>query len=151
MEDVIAETRKYGVSITLAHQYLRQFGMPKIDALSSVGTTVVFNVDAKDAAYLAKDFQELVKVKDIVDLDVGQAIVRCGMEIARIKTVEQAPIPQNNFGELIIAESRRKYCMPAPEVRQIIERRGEQANKSYEPLAPLIGSRMSGEFRRDEL
>jgi len=155
LEDVIAETRKYGVSMTLAHQYLRQFGVQKIDALSSVGTTVVFNVDAKDATYLAKDFQELVKVKDIVDLDVGQAIVRCGTDIARIKTLEQAPILHDNFGELIIAESRRKNCMPASEVHRIIERRNERAGKWYEPLTPVTDNRKTAftpeKFKRGEL
>jgi len=27
LEDIIAETRKYGVGMTLAHQYMRQFGL----------------------------------------------------------------------------------------------------------------------------
>jgi hypothetical protein len=144
LEDVIAETRKYGVSITLAHQYMRQFGMPKIDALSSVGTTVVFNVDSKDAAYLAKDFQELVKVKDIVELEVGQAIVRCGTIIARIRTPQPAPIPQENLRELIVAQSRKKYCLPAVQIHQMIERRGNRTNRPFESL-----SAMADEGKRD--
>lgn len=62
----------------------------KIDALSSVGTTVVFNVDSADAAFLAKGFKKKVKVEDFIDLEVGQAIVRCGTEIAKIQTLEEA-------------------------------------------------------------
>ena len=154
LEDVIAETRKYGVSISLAHQYMRQFGMAKIDALASVGTTIVFNVDARDAAFLTKDFQELVKVKDIINLEVGQAIVRCGTDIARIRTFEPVQIPENNFRELIIAQSRKNYCMPVPRVRQIIERRSERACKPFEPLFPGADagrkSNISGGFDYDE-
>lgn len=156
LEDVIAETRKYGVSLTLAHQYLRQFGMSKIDALASVGTTIVFNVDSKDAAYLAKDFQELVKVKDIVDLDIGQAIVRCGTDITRIRTLEPLKVPKDNCRELIIAGSRKNYCLPASQVRQIIEHRSDRANKPFEPLAPVAGNgkrnhiSASDEFDYDE-
>lgn len=134
LEDVIAETRKYGVSITLAHQYMRQFGIQKTDALGSVGTTIVFNVDAKDAAYLSKDFQDLVKPEDIFNLEIGQAIIRCGTDIARIKTLEPLQIPQKNFREQIIAQSRKNYCMPVPQVRKVIEQRGERNNKPFEPL-----------------
>jgi len=134
MEDIIAETRKYGVSMTLAHQYLRQFTKTKVDALSSVGTTIVFNVDTADAAHLSRNFRNMVTVDDIVNLEVGQAIVRCGTNIARIKTLPPLDIPQKNFRDQIIARSRRDYCMPAAQVRQIIARRRERANKPFEPL-----------------
>ena len=33
-EDLIAETRKYGVGLTLAHQYMSQFSERKAGALS---------------------------------------------------------------------------------------------------------------------
>ncbi|MEN6428741.1 MAG: hypothetical protein ABFE13_25615 [Phycisphaerales bacterium] len=136
LEDVIAETRKYGVSLTLAHQYLHQFGPQKIDALASVGTTVVFSVDSKDGAYLAKDFREVVKVKDIVDLKTGQAIVRCGTDVVRIRTSMPLEVPRVNCRDLIVAHSRKMYCLPVPQVRQIVERRSEKTNRPFEPLAP---------------
>lgn len=134
LEDIIAETRKYGVGMTLAHQYLRQFTKTKIDALSSVGTTIVFNVDTADAAQLSRHFQNMVTLDDIVTLEVGQAIIRSGTDIARITTLPPLDIPQNNFRDQIIARSRRDYCMPAPQVRQIIARRRERANRPFEPL-----------------
>ncbi len=64
LEDLIAETRKFGVSLTLAHQYLNQFDSKKVDALSSVGTTVIMNVDGKDARHLTKDLRESFKYED---------------------------------------------------------------------------------------
>jgi len=141
LEDIIAETRKYGVSMTLAHQYMRQFGMPKIDALASVGTTIVFNVDTKDAAYLSKDLQDLVKPDDIVNLEIGEAIIRCGTDIARIKTLAPLKMTENNFKSHIIAQSRRNYCMPAPQVRKIVEQRSERANRPLEPFVTMASIR----------
>lgn len=138
LEDIIAETRKYGVGMTLAHQYLRQFTTPKIDALSSVGTTIVFNVDTKDATQLSRNFQNMVKLEDIVNLEVGHAIIRCGTDIARIKTLPPLRIPERNFRNQIIAQSRKNYCMPAPLVHQIIGRRIERANKPFVPLDTAI-------------
>ncbi len=153
LEDTVAETRKYGVSITLAHQYMRQFIGPKIDAISSVGTTIVFNVDTKDASYLCRNFQDRVRLEDIVRLEVGQAIIRCGTDIARIQTLKPLSIPPKHFKEQIIAQSRKRYCMAAPQVRQIIERRGERANKPFARLSPLVGNDRAGiveEFSYDE-
>ncbi len=61
LEDLIAETRKYKVSLSLAHQYMSQFGKRKTDAFSSVGSTIIFNVYSRDANYLIKDLQNKVK------------------------------------------------------------------------------------------
>jgi hypothetical protein len=138
LEEIIAETRKYGVSLTMAHQYLRQFSSAKTDAVSSVGTAVVFNVDGKDAAYLTKDFQGLVEAKDILNLQQFQAIVRCGTEITRITTPKPLEVPQPNCREGIIRHSHQRYCMPAPQVRQMIARRLERANKPFEPLVTPV-------------
>jgi hypothetical protein len=151
LEDVVAETRKYGVSLTLAHQYLHQFGPQKIDALASVGTTVVFSVDSKDGAYLAKDFREVVKVKDIVDLKTGQAIVRCGTDVVRIRTPMPLEVPQVNCRDLIVAHSRQMYCLPVPQVRQIVERRSEKTNRPFEPLAPGSDDEAGSPFMPKEL
>ena len=60
LEDLIAETRKYKVSLSLAHQYMSQFGRRKTDAFSSVGFTIIFNVDSRNAGYLVKDLQKKV-------------------------------------------------------------------------------------------
>ena len=139
LEDTIAETRKYGVSLTLAHQYMRQFSATKMGALASIGTTVVFNVDTQDASLLSKGFRGLVKVEDIVNLEVGQAIIRCDTDIARIDTPKPLKVPASNFKDRIIAESRKKYCMPAPQVRQVIARRGQRANRPFAPLDPATG------------
>jgi len=54
VENLIAEARKYRVSLNLAHQYLSQFNKQIGDALSTVGTSIVYKVDKRDAGYLAK-------------------------------------------------------------------------------------------------
>lgn len=146
LEDIIAETRKYKVSLSLAHQYMSQFGKRKTDAFSSVGSTIIFNVDSRDAGYLVKDLQKKVKVEDLVSLGVGEAIARIGTEIVRFKTHPPLPIPKRHFKQRIVEESRRKYCRPANEVRGWIHRRGERWNKGFSPLSP----RISGESGRVE-
>jgi hypothetical protein len=139
-EEIIAETPKFCVGLTIAHQYLHQFDTKKVDALGTVGTTVAFNIDSKDAERLSKNFEDKAKVSDFIELKKREAIVRCDTEIVKIRTLDQLEIPKNNFKDRIIAESRKKYCMPASEVRRRIGRRGERTNKPYESLTPVIES-----------
>jgi hypothetical protein len=141
LENILEEARKFNVRLTLAHQHLHQFDTVKVGALGTVGTTIVFKVDSGDAAHLSKGFKKKVEVKDFVELEQGDAIVRCGTEIVKIKTFGPLEIPEKNFKNQIIAESRRKYCMPARQVSKIIEQRSKRANKSYEPLVSAIETR----------
>ena len=126
LEDLIAQTGKYGVSFTLAHQYMSQFPERKAGALSSVGTTIIFNVNTKDARRLTIDLRGLADVEDLITLEVGQAIVRARTEVVRIATPAPREIPKVNHRERIIAESRRRYCKPTREVSQAVRRRGER-------------------------
>lgn len=155
LEDIIAETRKYNVSLTLAHQYLRQFDSKKIDALSSVGTTVVFNVDSADASSLAKGFKKKVKVEDFIDLDVGQAIIRCGNEIVKIDTPKPKDAPDQNYRNEIIEYSRQHYCKSACEVHQLIAQRGQRVYQPFSSLKAVLDKfdkkQHTGKFTHDRV
>jgi len=130
----------YGVSLTLAHQNFKQFKLPKIDALLSTGSTIVFNVDARDAAILGKDFQEKAQVNDFLNLDVGDAMVRIGSNITRIKTLGPEDIPARHFRDQIISHSRETYCRPTQQVHAII---AERSSRPPHPFTPLT-SRCNG-------
>ena len=139
MEDLIAETRKYGVSLSIAHQYLSQFSKSKVDAFSNVGNTIIFNVDNRDASYLIKDLQKKVKVEDIVSQGVGEAIVRIGTEIVRVRTTKPREIPEKNFKNRILETSRRKYCRPAHEIMRGIRNKPNRWNAPVKPVQGPIG------------
>ena len=143
LEDLIAETRKYSVSLTLAHQYISQFGSRKTDALASVGSTIIFNIDKKDAQSLSKDLRNLVRLEDLISLEIGEAIARIGTEIVRIKTPKPLKIPLKNHRERIIDISRERYYKPAVEIRKIIRRKHDPWSC---PIAPLN----SGNVEKDK-
>jgi len=126
VEDMIAETRKFNVSLTLAHQYLSQFGTRQADALLSVGSTVIFNVDTKDARYLRKDLQDKVEIEDLITLEIGRAIARIDNQVVRVKTHYPLDIPENHCRERIIAQSHARYYRPVKEVQRAVRMRGEQ-------------------------
>lgn len=134
LEDLIAETRKFDVSLTLAHQYLAQFTTEKAEAMSAVGTTVIFNVGSGNAQRLKKDLRDLVGVDDIITLEVGQAIARIGTQVVRLRTKFPLEIPEHNSRDLIIERSHQLYCMPVEEVKRVIRSRNQ---RWAEPLSPL--------------
>ncbi len=126
IETIIAETRKYRVSLNLANQYLSQLQVTIRDALSTVGTAIIYRVDKRDADYLAKDLQGKIKPADLVSLGIGEAFARVGTEIVRIKTRLPLEAPSLSFRNRIIEESHRKYYKPAHEVREWIRHRGDR-------------------------
>ena len=136
LEDLIAETRKFGVSLTLAHHYLSQFGTKKADALSSVGSTIIMNVDTKDARYLTKDLQGLVQYKDLITLNRGEAIARIGTEVVRVTLGGPLVTPKRHFKDAIMERSHKLYYKPLHIVRKIL-RKGNQIDY---PIAPVINA-----------
>ena len=56
IEDILSESRKYGLSLILAHQFLDQISSRlRSTVLNTAGTMVCFRVGYQDAANLAKD------------------------------------------------------------------------------------------------
>ena len=122
---MIAENRKFAVSLTLAHQYLEQFNKATRDAILTAGSTVVFNVDLNDAHYLVKDLRELVEPNDIANFGIGEAVARIGTDIVKIKTKDKLPVPALNYRQQIIDHSHQHYYKPIQTVKEQIASRGQ--------------------------
>jgi energy-coupling factor transporter ATP-binding protein EcfA2 len=66
---ILAEARKYGLSLFMAHQYIDQMDGRIRDAIfGNVGTIISFRVGAKDAEYLAKEFYPQFNTEDFINL-----------------------------------------------------------------------------------
>ena len=138
LEQIVTETRKFRMSITLAHHYLSQFEVKQRDALSSAGSTIIRNVDSKDAAHLCKDLQGRVGVPDITKLDRTTAIARVGTEVVRFKTLPPRERTGPSQRAAIIAHSRKHYYRTAAEVKRAIRNRGNRWQEPFAPLTPAV-------------
>ncbi len=66
---ILAEARKYGLSLFLAHQYIEQLDERVRAAIfGNVGTMIAFRVGAPDAEALAKEFYPVITQDDFVHL-----------------------------------------------------------------------------------
>jgi hypothetical protein len=77
---LLAEGRKFGVGLVLAHQDLGQLkssGQVESSVLGSTHTRIVFRVSDSDARQLAEGFASF-EASDLQNLSLGDAIVRMG-------------------------------------------------------------------------
>lgn len=67
--NMTAELRKYGIGLTLAHQYLHQLEPDvRYAILGNAGTIISFRVGAEDATFLAKEFTPIFEMEDLLSL-----------------------------------------------------------------------------------
>jgi type IV secretory pathway TraG/TraD family ATPase VirD4 len=67
---ILSEARKYGLCLTLAHQYLGQLDKKLREAIfGNVGTIICFKVGIEDAELLEKEFYPEFKKEDLIKLD----------------------------------------------------------------------------------
>ncbi len=67
--DILAESRKYGLSLFLAHQYIEQLQAEIRTAIfGNVGTLICFRVGSNDAGYLHVEFEPVFDRNDLINL-----------------------------------------------------------------------------------
>jgi hypothetical protein len=110
---MIAETRKFRVGLTLAHQYLHQFSNDTVRALGTVGTSIVFNVDSGDAEVLSRTLRKRVDVEQITALNDFEAYARIGTNPSHIHTPHFRDLPEGDGClEAIKQRSYQDWCTP---------------------------------------
>ena len=121
IEQLITEARKFGINLTIAHQYLAQFATRRVDAISTTGSTIVGCVDKHDSQYFAKDMRDMVTPNELMALKPYEMIAKIGSEVVRLKTLP--PKPTNPaVGMAILENSRKRYCQPIQDIRQKLSR-----------------------------
>lgn len=119
--ELLAEARKFGLSLTLAHQFTEQLPKEVLHAvLGNVGTTVAFRVGSADAERLEPVFAPLFGRRDLVSLANFRAYVRSTGALGEIPFSLEAPPPPIDGEEANAEEvrrlSRERYGRPRSEV-----------------------------------
>ncbi len=74
---ILAEARKFRLSMTMAHQFIKQIDEKIKNAVfGNVGTMAVFRVGPDDAEYISKQFHPVFEQTDFLKLDNYNAYVR---------------------------------------------------------------------------
>lgn len=114
---ILSEARKYKLSLVMAHQYIEQLDeIVKPAVFGNVGTIIAFRVGAEDAEFLEKQFAPEFMANDLVRLANWQVYVKLMIDGVSSRpfsasTLEPYRFPENNFKDVIMENSRRKYAM----------------------------------------
>lgn len=124
--DVLSEARKYGLSLTLAHQYIEQLDREiRAAVFGNVGTIIAFRTGAKDAQYLAREFSPIFTENDILNLPNYRIYLKLMIDGMTSKAFSAdtlaAPASQDSFADIIVELSRTKYARPRKEVENEID------------------------------
>ena len=115
---ILSEARKYGLNLTISHQYFRQLDEQTADAVAgNVGTFVTFAVGSDDAEWLAGAMSKSprqLSPHDLTNLPKYTACVRLLMDGLPSSpfTIRTQPSPEVDATrrEVIRRQSRRQYA-----------------------------------------
>ena len=134
--DILSESRKYKLALTLANQYIEQMEEEVRDAVfGNVGTLIVFRVGPFDAEVLETVFDPTFTGEDLVSLGLGQIYLTLmidGVGSAPFSAETLPPIetPSISYRDDCIVRSRASYGR----IRADVEAAIGQKQADFSPL-----------------
>ncbi len=133
--DMLSESRKYGLNLILAHQYLDQMHEKvRLAVFGNVGTIISFRVGAEDAKCLAREFHPTFDETDFVNLPNYQIYLRLMVDGATSEPFSGTTMALGHSGgdqgSRCVEASRANYARLRSNVEiQVLERCATLANK----------------------
>lgn len=124
---ILAEARKYGLYLTLSHQYIGQMRDMNRDAVfGNVGSMVAFRVGEADAAVLAREYgddQAMPLFTELSNHGVYAKLLDRGEPHSPFRGRTLPPLPIGyGRGETVIERSRQRYTTDRKTVEDRIQR-----------------------------
>src|SRR3990167_7481511 len=123
-EQLFAESRKYGINIVVAHQYMAQLLPPVLaTVLGNIGSMVVFRVGGEDAKKLEPEMTPIFKASDMINLGVREFYIKMTIDGEAYdpfsaETLNVISPPHRSYREEIIEWSRQNYAKPLEEAKR---------------------------------
>ena len=124
--NLFAEARKYGLCITVVHQYVSQL-LPSVLAavLGNVGTIISFRIGGEDAQRLETELTPTFTAKDMINLGRREFYIKLIIDgesydpfSAETLIIKKPPHP--SYKDKIIEASRNKYAVPLDKVKEML-------------------------------
>ncbi len=137
--DILAEARKYKLSLFLTHQYIDQLHEKIRSAIfGNVGTIISFRIGATDAEHLAKEFYPVFDENDFINLPQYSMYLKLMIDGATSKPFSATSLPPHlhfkSFKDEIIAASRKKYARSKIQIDEEIAKEKRQSGLSEQNL-----------------
>lgn len=131
--DILAESRKYGLSLFLTHQYIDQVHEDIRKAIfGNVGTFISFRIGANDAEVLKPEFNSLFDIEDFIRLPQYGIYLKLLIDGTTSEPFSAYTLPitaERQFSkESVIEYSRKIYANKRAEAEQQIFNRYKSRN-----------------------
>jgi len=144
-ENILSEARKYGICLTVAHQYMGQL-LPKVQqaVLGNTGTTVVFRVGGEDAVKLEPEMAPIFGVKDMVNLGVQNFYIKETIDGEAYdpfsaETLKVLPPAHESFKKEIVKHSRDNYTISVEGAKKLMEEEESKIMRSSHEKSIIEG------------
>jgi len=130
--ELLAEARKFGLSLTIAHQYARQ--IPEkilMGILGNVGTVISFRVGPPDAQMLEPLFRPQLTARDLSSLPNFRAYIRSFGRLGQTPFSLEPPPPPGNGCDELAANLRQLSRYRHGRDRSLVEEEIAATYKAY--------------------
>lgn len=141
-ENILSEGRKYGLCLTITHQYLNQL-IPRVQAavLGNIGNIIIFRVGGEDAIKLKPEMAPIFDVKDMINLGTREFFIKMTIDGETYdpfsaETLKVLPITHPSYREEIIALSRAKYAVSVNTIRKPIAEKETTTSRDVQEKQP---------------
>lgn len=144
--EILSEARKYGLWITVAHQFIKQIPADISDALfGNVGTLVSFRISSEDALYMKQHFEPFLDAYDLANLNQREFYTKM---LVKWETKDPfsiralyTPDPKIDieYIKMLYETSRKTYSRSLEEAKKVVEETQKDVVEKIEEFAePLI-------------
>ncbi len=144
-ENLLSEARKYGLCLTVAHQYMQQL-IPQVQAavLGNTGSIIIFRVGGEDAARLESEMTPVFRSKDMINLGMQEFYIKMTIDGETYdpfsaETLKVLPLPHGSFKNRIIEASRKRYSIPADAAKKLLAEEEAGIFRSAQEKAAIVG------------
>lgn len=125
---ILSEARKYGLSLTVANQYIAQMSMSVRDAVfGNVGSIIGFRMSADDAGTMLKYFEPKFTDHDLVHMHNRHFVISMTIQGEKVQafsaTSLDLPAAPPDHSATIIENSRRQYASDLSQVEAFVRER----------------------------
>lgn len=121
--DILSESRKYGLDLVLAHQYIAQLDEKVRSAIfGNVGTIISFRAGVEDTRFLSREFRPVFDANDLIALPNHSIYLKLMIDGTTSKPFSAKTLPPprttGSIRREIIEFSKVKYGRPRFEVEE---------------------------------
>lgn len=155
-ENLLSEARKYGLCLTIAHQYIGQLLLGIKEAvIGNTGTIIIFRIGGEDAQKLKAEMTPVFEPKDMINLGMQEFYIKMTIDGETYdpfsaETLKVLAAGHPSFRDKIIAYSREKYAAPLEIVRKLISEEEASISRPTEEKAIIEGKKPAETEKQEE-